>query len=42
MTGANLMVDYFKTEIDRYMLVRNERVLTNYMQDFYDILIDLG
>lgn len=42
MTGANLMIDYFETEVDRYMLVRNERELTNYMQDFYDILIDMG
>ena len=42
LTGANLSEDYFVYRKDRYVLFDDAKPLADFLEDFYDIFIDLG
>lgn len=42
MTGANLSLDYYTNRKDRYVLLENSSELTNYLERFYNIFVDIG
>lgn len=42
LTGANLSEDYFVHRKDRYVLFDNSKPLADFLEDFYEIFMDLG